>query len=417
MDDETVEETTPVKAAAQPAEEQDGISGWKVTLYVVWIAQLFSMLGFSFVFPFVPFYIRSLGVIDPKALRLWSGLIDSSSGLVMAVMAPIWGWMADRYGRKPMVQRAMLGGGAAVGAMGLVHNVQQLMGLRMLQGAISGTVSASVAMVSSVVPKAELGFSLGLMQMAVFAGSSFGPLVGGKAAEHLGYRAPFAVAGGLLFISGLMVLFWSKERFVRPAAGEGGRRESLMDLLRQPGVSSLLLVFCLLNLSGSFVGPIFPLYVEQVSGDVKTAASATGLMMAVSGVMAALAAIVMGKLSDRVGRKKVLVGCVALAGLVCIPQAMVRSVGQLLVLRACSGIAAGGMSPSLNALVAETVPREHLGRAYGLTVTAAAIGWSVGPALGGWAASMIGLRPPFVIMGGLMLMMSVIVWRVFRKMA
>lgn len=418
MDTELTANNTPLDAetiAALPTEqEHNGIPGWRTTLYIVWFAQLLAILGFSFVIPFVPFYIRSLGVTDPKALRVWSGLIDSSSGLMMALTAPLWGCVADRYGRKLMVTRAMLGGAVLVGAMGLVSNVRQLMTLRVLQGAVTGTVSASIAMVSSVVPKEELGFSLGLMQMAVFVGGSFGPLLGGKVAESMGFRMPFAITGVLLLIAGILVLFGAKERFVRPVKNDDEPKESLKSFLRLPGIGSLLLVFLLLNLSGSFVGPIFPLYVELVNGNAKTAASMTGLMMAVTGVTAALAAVLMGKLSDRIGRKKVLIACMALAGVICIPQALVSNVWQLLVLRALSGITAGGMSPSLNALVATTVPRNRLGRAYGITVTAAAIGWSVGPALGGWAASLVGLRIPFAIMGGLLLTMSVVVWWLFN---
>jgi MFS transporter, DHA1 family, multidrug resistance protein len=398
---------------SSPEPDFAGIRGWRVTLYTVWLAQTFAMLGFSFVMPFVPFYIRTLGVHGTAAVVRWSGLIDSCAGIMMACTAPFWGVLADRYGRRPMVMRAMFGGAIAVGAMGLAKNVKQLLGLRVVQGGVTGTVSASIALISSVVPRAELGFSLGLMQTAVFLGNSLGPLLGGQAADAWGYRLPFAITCGLLLICGLLVLFGAKERFVRPEpkarADKDQPKVSLRQSLLLPGVSGLLVVYLLLNLSGSFVGAFFSLYVEQVNGSTRNAASVTGIIIAITGVAAALSAVFLGKLSDRVGHRKVLIASTALAGIVCLPQAFVHNVWQLAALRIFSGFAAGGMSPSLNAIVARTVPRGNLGRAYGSTVTAAAIGWSTGPLLGSWVASVINLQAPFVIMGCLMLLMALVV--------
>ena len=115
---------------------------WRVTLYTTWVAQVFAIVGFSFVMPFMPFYIRELGVTDPKLVAVWAGLLGSGSGITMALAGPVWGWVADRYGRKLMVQRAMFGGAIILTLMGLARNVRELFGLRVLQGTITGTVPA-----------------------------------------------------------------------------------------------------------------------------------------------------------------------------------------------------------------------------------------------------------------------------------
>jgi len=185
------------------ARETDGDPGWRLTLYAAWVAQLFSIMGFSFVMPFFPFYIqKELGITDPRLVPIWAGLLATAGGVTMIGAAPLWGMIADRYGRKPMVQRSMFGGAVILGLMGLVHNVNQLLILRLLQGAVTGTIAASVALVSSVTPKRRMGYSLGLMQMAVFTGASVGPWLGGAMADHFGYRAPFAVTAALLFAGG-----------------------------------------------------------------------------------------------------------------------------------------------------------------------------------------------------------------------
>lgn len=392
--------------ARSPAPPARGDPRWRVTLSTMWIAQLLCIMGFSFVMPFVPFYIRDLGVDDPRMVPIWAGLLGTGAGLAMAVMGPIWGWVADRYGRKMMVQRAMFGGSVVLTLMAFARNVHELFVLRVIQGSITGTVPASVALISSVVPQARLGFSLGLMQMAVFSGGSLGPYVGGLVAEHFGYRVPFGVTGALLFTGGLLVLFGVRERFVPPEPSTRAHSAPLRGILRIQGLPVLLLVYLLMNLSGSFVMPIFPLFVEEIIGAPDRAASETGLLLAVTGVASALAAVMVGRLSDRIGYKAMLVTCTAIAGALCFPHAAAHSIWQLIALRILFGIGAGGMIPAMNALVATVVPRENIGQAYGFTTTASALGWGVGPALGGWAASQLGYRVPFLIMGGLLLLVS-----------
>ncbi|HUU54670.1 MAG TPA: MFS transporter, partial [Armatimonadota bacterium] len=148
----------------------------------------------------------------------------------------------------------------------------------------------------------------------------------------------------------------------------------------------------------------FPLFVEQIVGTPQKAASETGILLAVTGVAAAFSALMAGRLSDRVGHRTMLVACTFLAALLSFPHFFAQSIAQLVFLRILFGLAAGGMVPAMNALVANTVPRTNIGQAYGFTTTASALGWATGPAIGGLAASAFGYRWPFVIMGGLLVL-------------
>jgi len=386
---------------------RDGHPGWRTTLYVMWVAQLLAILGFSFVMPFMPFYVRELGVQGERAVAVWSGWVITAGGASMALISPFWGWMADRYGRKAMVARSMLGGMVVMSLMGLAQNVYQLVALRAGQGLLTGTMSASVALVSSIVPISETAFSLGLMQTAVYTGNCLGPSLGGLAADHWGYRIPFAITGAVLLVGGLLVVFGAREHFVRPAKREAPG--TAVPMWRLPGALSLLCIFTLFHFSGSFVGPIFPLYVERLLGRPEGAATATGILGAVGGITGAVGAVVVGRMSDRLGHKRVLVACTGLAALFCFPQAVARSVPELLAVRVLFGIAAGGMIPAMNALVAAITPRERIGRAYGLVASFSSVGWATGPAVGGWAAGMLGLHWPFAIMGILLLAVTLAV--------
>jgi DHA1 family multidrug resistance protein-like MFS transporter len=397
---------------ASISEEADGDPHWRVTLYAAWVAQLCSIMGFSFVMPFIPFYLqRELGVVDPRQVPIWAGILASSSGISMTIAAPLWGMLADRYGRKIMVQRSMFGGAVILGLMGLVHTPQQLLILRMLQGAVTGTIGASVALVSSVSPRKRMGYSLGLMQMAVFTGASVGPWVGGAMADRFGYRAPFAVTAGLLLAGGLLVLFGVRERFRRPAPHELRGTASIRSLASLPGVATLLGIYFMLNLSGTIVGPVFPLFVEKLMGTSERAASTTGMLLAVGGIVAAVAAVTMGKTSDKLGHRRILVLTTGFLGLFCFPQALAQTIPQLLGIRVLASVASGGMSPAVNALMAGICPRNCLGRIYGLTSAASSVGMSIGPSVGGWLAATAGLRLPFVLMGALMLLLALMVQR------
>ncbi len=390
------------RAAARDSEEL-GDPRWRVTLPVMWVAQLCSIMGFSFAMPFIPFFVRELQVPE-KMVPVWAGITGTAAGLAMSIMGPVWGYVADRYGRRPMVIRAMFGGSVMLALMGLAQNVYHLLVLRTLQGMITGTVPASVAMISSVVPRNRVGSSLGLMQMAVFTGGSVGPYIGGIVADSYGYRVPFGVTAALLFTGGMLVLFGARERFVPPDRDTARDSTPLRVLLRMPVILGLLGVYFVMNLSVSFVMPIFPLFVEEIVGVPQEAAGETGLLLAMTGIAAAVSAVMAGRLGDRVGHKRMLVTCTALAALLSAPHFFAQSIGQLVVLRILFGLAAGGMVPSMNAIVASVVPRTNIGQAYGFTTTASALGWAMGPALGGVAAAAFGYRWPFIVMTGLLLL-------------
>nr|HRJ43522.1 MFS transporter [Caldilineaceae bacterium] len=122
---------------------------WRRNLYILFAVQIFSTAGFSLVFPFLPLYVKELGVASVGSIEFWSGLVFSSQAVTMMFTAPIWGTIADRYGRKPMLIRASLGGAIIVAAMGFAQNAEQLVLLRTIQGLVSGVIAASNALVAA----------------------------------------------------------------------------------------------------------------------------------------------------------------------------------------------------------------------------------------------------------------------------
>lgn len=362
------------------------------------IAQTFSILGFSFVIPFLPLFVQQLGIHGITRVTLWAAFLSGCSAIGMAVASPIWGVLADRHGRKIMVMRASLSAAVLIGLMGLVSNVYQLLALRLLQGFFTGTVSASQALVSSQTPRKRLGFALGVMQTAVFVGNSVGPLIGGFTAEVVGFRFSFVVGGALLLTCGLLVTFLVHEEPVN--THQDAARPTLLGGLRQ-----VLVVPALLPMIGAIfavqfaitqVYPILPQFVQVLQGKSGHAALATGLILAGAGAAGAISSTVIGWFSDRIGHKWILVGAALAACLISIPQYFVTATWQLGLLRVCDGFALGAMLPSSSAILAGLVPAERRGAAYGLSASANSIGVAAGPLTTAGVVALTGIRSVFL---------------------
>lgn len=371
-----------------PAGEAGGAPiPWRRNLWAVWAAQILAIVGFSLRVPFLPFYLGDLGVTTADGQALWSGAINAGGAGLMAITAPLWGIVADRHGRRPMLLRATFAATCTVGLMGLATQAWHLLALRLVEGALTGTVTASTALVAATTPKARLGYALGMVQTAVFAGSSLGPLVGGVLADRIGARPTFAVASACLGSAALIVLFLVRERFVPPPPpDEGGRRgwraAAGFPLGRE--LATLVLVLFAVRLASMAVQPIVPLFVRELAPDAADPSSLSGLVLGMLGITSAASAVWLGRLGDRRGHRRILLWGILAAGLLYLPMAAAQNPWQLVALQGLFGVAIGGIVPAANALVANGTPAARRGAIFGLTAGVAAFGAFVGP-LGGTA--------------------------------
>lgn len=397
---------------------------WRRNLYAIWIAELLAIVGFSLRAPFLPYYLQDLGATSDDSAALWSGLINAGGAGVMAITAPLWGALADRRGRRPMLIRAMFCATCTVGLMGLATAPWQLLGLRFIEGAFTGTVTAATALVAASAPKDRLGYSLGMIQMAIFSGASLGPLFGGILSDQIGYRATFAVAASMLFTGGLIVTFVVRERFSPVPRTSGGERG--FKAMRASSawmftgiMGSMILMLLASRFASSAVQPIIPLFVEQMSNGGKlwdlSSATTSGLALGVLGLTSAISSIFLGRLGDKRGHRKILLACAVGGGVLYLPMALATSSWQLVALQGLFGVAAGGLVPSANAIVAHRTPVEKRGVIYGVTAAAASIGGFFGPLVGAGIAAVIGFGTAFVVTGLFLLGSTYLVWRSFRR--
>ena len=388
---------------------------WKSTFVFSFLAQILGILGFSFATPFLPFFIGELGVDDPGRRALWAGIALSSAGLTFALFAPVWGALADRYGRKPMVCRAMFGGSVALLLMSFAKTLPQLVAFRFFQGMFSGTLAASIALVASVVPQHRSGVTLGMMQAAVFIGNGVGPFIGGLAADAFGYRASFRVGAVLTLLGGLLVLFGTREDFVPRTTKQRQGNPGFLAILLLPGFAISVIVMFGVRLSNSINNPSFPLIIESIVGKVPNLNSIAGGIIATAAIAAAVSSGLLGYVGDRIGRRPILIACCLGTSLACVGQFLAYSLGSLALARLLFGFTVAGMLPAANAMIHSIVDKQSIGKAYGLATSLSMLGTAAGPSIGGYLAMSQGLRVPFLVTASAQIALATMVFFCLRE--
>jgi len=384
---------------------------WERTLFILAFNQLASAAGFSSIFPFLPLYVEELGSSSGLSIELLAGLVFSGQAFAMMLTSPIWGNLADRFGRKLMIQRASFSGAILVLMMAFVRTAEELVLLRTIQGLVTGVIAANNALVASITPRKRSGYAMGVLQMAFGVGIAIGPMMGGAIADAFSYRTAFYITSALLLVAGLVVTFWVKEPPRTPKVEPLKTAVFLKEwkyIFAINGVNVTFVLRFLTQLGRMMVIAILAFFARELIQNENQLNSTVGLMIGASAGAATLTAIYLGKLGDRIGHRKVLVASALFSGLIYFPQALVTSAWQLVILQGLAGVALGGLIPSIAALLANYVDEGHEGAVYGLDNSINAAGRSVAPLIGGVIAGWLGLRATFISTGVVFLLMAVI---------
>lgn len=400
-----------IPVPASTVAEAIGASNWQRTLVLMVGIQLGMNLGFTVLSPVMPLFLPELGVHDPALIDAWSGVLLAVTPLVAAIASPLWGRVADRRGRKLMVLRSCFAMAAFIGLMSLVGNVWQFVGLRALMGAFAGFNAATISLVASQVPPRRLGYSLGWLSTGQLVGTLIGPLLGGSIADITGsYRAPFVFTSAVCVLCGVLAMVLVQERFSPPsaAASKTTMVRSFAILSRTPGLLPLFVVLLLAQFGVQAVQPVVTLYVQQLLGPVPALATLGGLAFSVTGVADLIASPFLGRRSDVLGYRRVLMIALGGAALASVPQAFVPNYWSFVAARFALGLFVGGILPTANALVGRLAPAGEQGTIYGVTASAMFLGQSLGPLSGGAIAATLGLRWVFLVTA--MLLIANLLW-------
>ena len=376
---------------------------WKRNLYICCLASFIVSAGMSQMAPILPLYIAELGVADSGDVARWAGIVFGCNFISLAVFSPIWGKLADRYGRKPMILRASGWLGLIMIGMSFAQSVWHLVVLRLLQGCLSGFQAAVVPLIAQETPREHSGWAMGMFFTAQVTGGLLGPLIGGMISELIGIRHSFLLMGSLCLLGFLALTQVRETRRTAAAGTPAGLRDVFSALPHRRAVVGLFLTTLVLHFSLTCIQPILTVYVSELAPDTEHLAVISGAVFSSAGFASMLTASRLGHISDRIGAQNVLPACLLLAGLVSIPQGLVTAPWQLALLRFLHGIAIAGLMPSVNSLIRQLTPPDCLGQIYGFNQSAQFIGMFSGAFLGGHLAAVFGIRQMFFAVALLLL--------------
>lgn len=382
------------------------MSPWKRNVWPIWLSQFLSIMGFAFAMPFAPYFMQELGVPEGPELYRWLAIYGAATPLTLFISAPIWGILADRYGRRMMLLRANLGAAVILALMAVVRDVQGLIVLRLMQGVFTGTMTAAVTMVAVRAPREQSGIALGTLSAAVFAGIVVGQSVGGFLADAFGYRFALMISGWILMVAACIVVFATRE-------DEDIGRNHVEHASSKEKWSYLRVVLPILVLTGftcairQFDGVIFPVLVQEIHGSLGGVSRWMGLIGAVAAVAAGLSGVILGRLSDRVSVSRVAWISAVGAAVLLASHSIANSFVVLFPLRYLVFFCAGSLDPMFQAALARNTPDDRRGIVFGLAGSAKSLGWMVAPLMSGMLASAYGLRFVFVVGGILYLLLAV----------
>ena len=355
---------------------------WRRNQLVVSIAVFIVFTGFAFVLPFLPLYVRQLGVKSDEAAALWAGVLIGIAPLLAGLLAPVWGRLGDRYGQKRMAVRVLVSYVVLLALSGAVTDVWQLFALRTAVGLFGGMGPLGLAMATALAPREQTGRAVGGIQSAQILAAAVGPLSGGLLADTVGIRWTFVVTAAACAVALVLLVVYFDEA-PRTGPVEGEPREPFGDILRLPGVVPLMAVLFVVNFIGRSFTPILPLHLQRLSVPSANLAFSTGALISAYSVCAALSAMLLGRATRRYAPRGLLLATLVAGAALVLPMALVAQFPGLLALAVLLGLASGGSLTLCYTMGGLMVPAARRTTAFGFFSGAALFGGAVSPSVAG----------------------------------
>jgi DHA1 family multidrug resistance protein-like MFS transporter len=357
---------------------------WRRNQFAITISAAFIFFGYTLVMPFLPSFVRELGITSKAGVAFWSGLLLSCSPLVSALCGPVWGRIGDRWGLKLMAQRATIANALIWFSMGFAQNVYQLLALRALLGLLGGFNSVSVALVTQAAPREKVPHVVGTLQAVQILAAGVGPFAGGILSNVIGIRSTFFVTGIVMLGSVVSVFALYGDSPNKSENGEATKDASRF--WRRPQFFTTMLVLFSVNLADRTFGLTVPLFLEELG---TTATWVAGAVISVATFGEALSAWMSGKLATRITLRRLISVRLLLSIAVLVPMVYARSTASFSVLRVMLALLAGGTLTLTVTAASDVIPEEYRGTGFALLQSTGMLGGAAGPlvagSLGGWS--------------------------------
>ncbi|WP_221568158.1 MFS transporter [Alkalihalobacillus sp. TS-13] len=390
------------------------MENWRKSARFLWLCNFIIVAAMTMILPFLPLYLEELGVTGSKALSNWTGAVFSAAFLSGAIMAPIWGIFADKYGQKANLIRAGIGMGILTFSMAFATGPWMLLALRFFMGFFSGFITVSFSYLSRITPKEHTGSALGFLQTGGISGGIIGPLIGGALSDLFGFRAVFAVTGvSILMTLMLVILFIPKDEPMKAVKGKPG---TFLDVLRNKQLLILFIATFLLQAAMLSTNSMMTIFVKTFVHNPENLALLAGLAASILGIATIIGSPYLGKLGDRIGHIKMLPVVMLLSGLLFFPQLWTDNIYELYIWRFLQGLILGGVWPAIQTLIHKKTPDDIQGRAFGVTASCRFLGNLTGPIIGGWISGSFMTAYVFGFAGALLVIGSGLVkWGVHKN--
>ena len=384
---------------------------WKRNQAAITAAAFVGFTGHTLVMPFLPLYIRELGVTDVGDIAIWTGVTLGVSPAIAGLTGPLWGRVGDRFGNKLLVQRSLVSFILVMTAMAYVTRPWHLFALRVLQGFFAGYGALNVSMAALSAPREKMATAIGTVQTAQRLGPALGPVIGGLLAPAVGLRNAFLVAAGVYGVALVMVTTLYREPPRASLPVDGRRRTPFASILAFENFLLVMLVLFGLQIVDRSFGPVLPLHLGQLGyapSEVPLAAGILFSMLAFSGALG-------NQLSSRLLKRHSPRFVIAWAVLVAATALAVFTASTAMWLLAASIAVVGlGIGTSITTAFAaggEVIPQDVHATAFGFLTSASLIGVAVSPVLSGLLGAQ-SIRAVFVAGAVTLVILAVVVRRV-----
>lgn len=401
----------PVNRTPGQPETMHTTASWRRTAFTIAPALGVVEMSHALVVPFLPLYARELGITDRAELALWAGILAGAPSIMAGLASPLWGLLADRFGRKRMLIRSITFGALGLAAIAFATAAGQVLAVRLLQGLLTGSNAAASMFLAAVLPRARTGSVFGLMYTFVQIGQLLGPLLGGILIISFGLRATFMIAASILITCAGTVGLLAREGARPPMAHVPALRlTSLLAPFRSSRLRGGLLVTLAVAMVLMSTNAQIAVYVLDLTRPtVLSRELAVGLAIGLGALAAAIAMPILGSLADTRDARAMLASGIAVMAISLIPQALARDVVVLIGGRAFTGIGLAAVTSSLAVINRAAAPAGAEGRVFAALGTAQNFGWGFGPLAGAWVAASLGIPVLYGLSAALLLAVAVLV--------
>ncbi len=382
---------------------------WKIALTVFCLDWLLMSGSYTLMFPFLPVYLQNDLGCPKEDLTFWSSACFSIQFVFSCLLSPVWGKIADRFGRKLMLLRASSMLAISYCFCIFVQTPLQLFFARCFMGFACGITPVLLAMASETVPKEKTGFTMGLLQSMNILGTVIGPLAGGVIAQYLSVRYTFIITTSALSLVTLLSLIFIhepkratlKEEPSAPVKAHVG----VMELLKNRPVLTVLCIstaaFLFLMLQAAILTP----YVNELSGNNSTGIVLSGLVFSLQGISGAIAAPIWGIKGQHYGFYKCMIIAMLSSALFYALMGLPTTLIPFAIFEFITGLCIAGIVPMVNALLVQVTKPHERATAFGLLYSFQEGGAGSGPLIGGFIAASFGV-PMLFYFGGAMLIIA-----------